>query len=317
MKNIFDGHANKSGIYKIVNTLNGRQYFGSAKRFKQRASEHLNSLQKGTHHNKFLQNDFNKCGENVFEFRVVEVVEGTQDVRLLVEDGYVQKYHDDQEQCYNFMKQAKGKGRTCFSKSPEKTHDRLVAHAKANWANPEIRKKMIKNIRKVASTEEYKENLSVAQLASWKNNKKRKRATSIKFKKMWQDPEIYKRIHSTSAAEKRVEKLRQNSIEKHKLRCLNKKEERDFSYTGDATKRGNFATKNFKTFNEANLLSPGGVLYKSITNVQKFAEIHDLSETKVRDLIKFRLISFKGWIKYCDIEANYSLYRSWRERKKG
>jgi len=104
MKFIYDGHSNKSGVYKIINTKNGRIYIGSAKRFKERASEHLRLLRKGTSHNKFLQADFNKCGKEAFDFCVVEVVEGNRKARLLIEKKYLDKYYDGQKMCYNFLK---------------------------------------------------------------------------------------------------------------------------------------------------------------------------------------------------------------------
>jgi len=97
MKFIYKGNSRKSGVYKIINAQNGRIYIGSAKRFGERGMGHFRSLKKNKHPNKFLQYDFNKCGEEVFEFHILEVVGGKQKERLLVEQKYLDQYYDGQK----------------------------------------------------------------------------------------------------------------------------------------------------------------------------------------------------------------------------
>jgi len=58
----------KSGIYRIFNLLNGRQYIGSSKNITKRLTHHKNQLRRGVHHSPFLQRDFNKCGQDCFVF---------------------------------------------------------------------------------------------------------------------------------------------------------------------------------------------------------------------------------------------------------
>lgn len=52
-------------IYKIINTINGKIYVGSAKYFAGRKGEHYSMLRNNKHSNKHLQNSYNKYG-NVF-----------------------------------------------------------------------------------------------------------------------------------------------------------------------------------------------------------------------------------------------------------
>jgi len=140
MKNVFNKHANKSGVYKIINIKNGRQYFGSAKLFKNRAKEHKYSLRRGTHHNKFLQADFNKCGEDSFEFHAVEVVEGERGKRMLIEQKYLDRYFDDQNMCYNLDNKTKFKATQVWSKNPEATRKKTSESLKEYWSKPENKK---------------------------------------------------------------------------------------------------------------------------------------------------------------------------------
>lgn len=59
----------KSGIYEIVNIVNGKRYIGSAVKFSTRFAVHRGSLRTGKHHSRYLQASWNKYGELAFEFR--------------------------------------------------------------------------------------------------------------------------------------------------------------------------------------------------------------------------------------------------------
>jgi len=60
----------KSGIYKIINKVNGKYYIGSSNDIKGRWSEHKNDLKANRHDNDYLQKSWNKYGEENFEFEV-------------------------------------------------------------------------------------------------------------------------------------------------------------------------------------------------------------------------------------------------------
>jgi group I intron endonuclease len=63
----------RSGIYQIVNSENGKRYVGSAKNFHVRSSKHSSSLGLGKHHSKHLQAAFIKYGADKFEFKILLV----------------------------------------------------------------------------------------------------------------------------------------------------------------------------------------------------------------------------------------------------
>lgn len=66
---------NRSGIYKITCTANGRFYIGSAVNFKARWAIHTHGISKGTHHSRHLQRAWSKYGEEAFKFEVLMVCE--------------------------------------------------------------------------------------------------------------------------------------------------------------------------------------------------------------------------------------------------
>ena len=62
----------KSGIYQILNIINGKFYIGSAIYIRHRWQTHLWRLNKGIHQNKHLQASWNKYGAFAFEFQILE-----------------------------------------------------------------------------------------------------------------------------------------------------------------------------------------------------------------------------------------------------
>lgn len=58
----------QTGIYQIVNTVNGKKYIGSAVNLGKRKTNHFSKLEKETHPNSHLQSAYNKYGVGAFVF---------------------------------------------------------------------------------------------------------------------------------------------------------------------------------------------------------------------------------------------------------
>lgn len=65
----------KTGIYKITNVSNGKLYIGSATHYRIRKERHKTKLRGDRHENGKLQNAWNKYGEDMFEFEIIEECE--------------------------------------------------------------------------------------------------------------------------------------------------------------------------------------------------------------------------------------------------
>ena len=63
-----------SGIYKIVNIINGKFYIGSTKNIKERCAEHFNRLKNNSHHSVKFQNDYDIYGRDAFVCEVIEEI---------------------------------------------------------------------------------------------------------------------------------------------------------------------------------------------------------------------------------------------------
>lgn len=63
-----------SGIYAIINRINGKYYIGSAVNLHHRWIQHKSALNKGYHDNKYLQKSWDKYGEDNFKFVILEEI---------------------------------------------------------------------------------------------------------------------------------------------------------------------------------------------------------------------------------------------------
>jgi group I intron endonuclease len=86
-------------IYKIINTTNGKFYVGSTTNTRERFRTHRNRLRRNRHHAKHLQAAWNKYGEVVFVFKVIEEVPEDQSLQE-VEDRWLAE-HVGKDYCYN------------------------------------------------------------------------------------------------------------------------------------------------------------------------------------------------------------------------
>jgi group I intron endonuclease len=62
-----------SGIYEIVNKINGHRYIGSSINIERRWSDHLYKLNNRRHENQILMKAWNKYGENLFQFNILAI----------------------------------------------------------------------------------------------------------------------------------------------------------------------------------------------------------------------------------------------------
>jgi hypothetical protein len=76
---------NKSGIYCILNKCNNKKYIGSSLSMRTRLQRHRSALRGNYHTNEYLQNSWNKYGENNFECFVLEYCEEKD---LIIKENY-------------------------------------------------------------------------------------------------------------------------------------------------------------------------------------------------------------------------------------
>lgn len=70
---------NVNYIYSITNTINNKRYIGKTGDPITRKRKHKEMLRSNRHHNKYLQNSYNKNGEDAFAFKVLAELEAHED----------------------------------------------------------------------------------------------------------------------------------------------------------------------------------------------------------------------------------------------
>jgi group I intron endonuclease len=91
MLNVDSFCKNKSGIYKI--SFEDKCYIGSSVNLYNRLHRHKCDLNKDKHHSEYMQNVYNKHGENFFKIEILEYVERN-----------IQKLREKEEQYLKFIK---------------------------------------------------------------------------------------------------------------------------------------------------------------------------------------------------------------------
>jgi group I intron endonuclease len=95
-----------SGIYKIINKLDGKYYVGSDSDINcnTRWNDHKSKLKRNKHYNTHLQNSWNKYGGENFEYKVVEIFKNISSENLSdIEQLYLNESKLEKNKCYNII----------------------------------------------------------------------------------------------------------------------------------------------------------------------------------------------------------------------
>lgn len=159
-----------SGIYKIVNKVNGKLYIGSAVDADSRFYFHKYGLKKGIHHSNHLQKAVNKYGIETFEFVLIEVIENPTKKLLEERENYWINFYDsaNPQKGYNICPKA---GTSLGFKHTKETLKHLK-EIKSGKNNPrfgtkhtqETKEKMSKSALGRVITNEAKEKMRQAKL---------------------------------------------------------------------------------------------------------------------------------------------------------
>lgn len=125
----------QSGVYQIVNTVNGKRYVGSAVCLRKRWWNHRDKLLKNAHKSKHLQYSWNKYGADVFVFQPLLVC-SREDVIF-----YEQRAIDHLSPEYNTAKIA---GNTLGVRCSEAAKRKIAAANRGRVPSQETREKIRK-----------------------------------------------------------------------------------------------------------------------------------------------------------------------------
>lgn len=238
-------------LYTITNKVNDRKYIGISKNFNKRKKSHLSDLRRGDHHCMFLQNSFNKHGEDNFEFDIMFDNMSKEKAQWL-EEFYLSEHYDN---LYNVSKKSSGGDLISYHPRLEELREIQRTNGLKRWnslTEEEKREHALKTSgekngmfgkthdneakRKISithkgriHTEEARKNMSNAQLKRFEDPLERKKQSEAN-KRRYQNPEERRKTGNISrriAAEKKargepVSPKLLESIEKSKVEFVYK-----------------------------------------------------------------------------------------------
>ncbi len=173
-----------AGIYVIWSSFNNRVYIGSTKNLNCRWTHHKHKLRDGTHHNVFLQRTFNKYGENIFEFGILE--RGIPTKKLIQrENWWIDVFKKSRFVLYNLKKAEFGNGGV---ERPEKWRKNLSeAEKKYHISHPNARFEKSRALKITCNKVSWRKRQSIA-LRKYFSTPEGKQSASDRTRNSWKDP---------------------------------------------------------------------------------------------------------------------------------
>ena len=185
----------KTGIYCIENSVNHKKYIGCTMNcFRDRIDNHFYKLRNGKHQSKAFQEDYNKYGESVFEFYILEEIDKDihdKDYFFQKEEYFINKY-DTTNTGYNLSV-----GGTCgmnglrlpdevYKKVGEINRQRLTG----THLSDEIKEKISKSNKGKKMSEEAKQKISKGNTGKIRTVEMRKRQSELSNRKLTDEQAI-------------------------------------------------------------------------------------------------------------------------------
>jgi len=149
-----------SGIYKIINKVNGKFYIGSSINFKERWKHHWSDLKNDRHVNAYLQNSYNKHGRKNFQIEILKFVIPDRDLVLKEEQKFLDYFFEkEREKIYNIARYACSgmKGRSHTEEAKQLLSEKLSGENHPHYGKPvseEWREKISKSRKRFTDEQE-------------------------------------------------------------------------------------------------------------------------------------------------------------------
>lgn len=219
------------GIYKIINKINGKFYIGSTINVKTRWTAHKSKLNRNKHGNDYLQNSWNKYGEENFIFKLIREVENKNNL-IKIEQFYLDMLKPtDRKIGYNVCKIA---GNTMLGR---KHTQKTIEKFKGRKHTQETKKKMSENMKGNTNSLGYK------HTEKWKKNKSKNMKGNTNSLGRELSEETKKRISLANKGKKRSEETKKKISQSKMGKKLSEETKKKMSESRKGVKRGKYKKK--------------------------------------------------------------------------
>lgn len=128
-----------SGIYKIINRVNGDYYVGSSNTMQKRWNNHRCQLNKGKHINRHLQRAWKKYGGENFDFVIVKQLK--EKLLTRTEQKFLDIAATEKKKCYNILFDAenkRGKKNPFYKKHHTKETRKILSNYRLGVSRPNL-----------------------------------------------------------------------------------------------------------------------------------------------------------------------------------
>lgn len=155
-----------SGVYIITCLINEKYYIGYSNNIQQRLKDHLKTLRRNIHDNIYLQNSWNKYGEENFTFEVLEEYSNENFILSSMEHYWCNLLQAHNPNYGYNIKPTHPFGQVIHS---EHTRKRLSEAHKGKKVSVETREKMSKSKKGIKASKETRDKLSKLKKGKKKN----------------------------------------------------------------------------------------------------------------------------------------------------
>ncbi len=310
----------KIGIYWILNLETGKMYIGSTTTsFKRRWEQHRQQLEKGTHVARHLQNSWNKRGPAAFVFEILEEIDDP-DLVIEREQEWIDRYFSTGI-LYNSSPTA---GSTRGFRFSDEAKAKIGAANRAFYRTPAGRASTAERIRKMLSSDQWRESQKIGQTRRWEDPENHRKASeaqrkangtperkaefSARMKRHWVDPQHRERLLAHNrriatdpelkAKKKATMDVLWNDPEYQQRHAEGQR--RRFS-TDEGKMQASQARRPRDEHGRPisyNLRGPDGTIYLDIPNVAAFCRERGLTTGKITSVLRGETRRSAGWTRY-------------------
>jgi group I intron endonuclease len=281
---------NKPGVYMILNNVNNHRYVGSAARsIANRWAEHRYSLRNNKHRNQHLQNAWNKYSEQSFSFVVLENCKPES-----VLDAEQQWYELFKAQGLPLYNKRENVASQLGFKHSSKTKERIGKLVKLRYENTEYKNKIAQATKNAKDNPISKEKFINSLKRTWNTIEYRtKRGISFDFQFISASGELHSTVNLSNLCN-------ENNLSISAMLKVHKSELKHYKgwrkYTGQELTAFNGTIRADGV--PHTIISPNGLVYNDIRNLEHFCNKHGLHVSGMRSVMIGECHQHKGWTGY-------------------